>query len=125
MAETNFASDVSTQALRASATTLASVAVGSGPSGTPVTHIISSLKSISFGEVGAFDSVSTTVTLAGVVAGATIVVNPTSKWSAAYYDISIGAVASAASTVLVSAVNSTATAITPDNMNFRVTAFNF
>ena len=141
MAETFFDSDLSCARLNASGatvggtlsatnvsastTTATNLAVGTGPAGTRMTHLISSLASVNFGAIPANDSISTNITVAGAVAGAAAIVNPTSLWSGAYNDIALVAVVSAASTIALKGINSTATSVTPDAQNMRFTVINF
>ena len=96
-----------------------SFAVGSGVS---LALIQRSIISVTPGAIAPFDSVSTTATIQTMPADALILgVQQASIWSGAYYDISVNANVSAASTLLIGLVNSTLTSVTPDAMNWTIT----
>ena len=89
-----------------------------GSSGATFMAVRKSTASVALG-TAAFDSITTSVTIAQIAVGDPVIaVVPASIWSGAYRDISLSAYASAASTVLVGAVNSTNTAVNTAAMNF-------
>lgn len=92
-----------------------------GASGTSYSALRSSTISVSLGAVAPYDSVSTTATISLMPADAVVLaLQPTSIWSGAYYDITLSTLVSAASTLVISAVNSTLTSVTPDAQNMTV-----
>lgn len=94
-------------------------AIGSGVS---IALLQRSVISVSPGAIAPFDSVVTTATISTMPADALILgVQQSSLWSGAYYDISVNANVSAASTLQLGLVNSTLTSVTPAAMNWTVT----
>ena len=92
-----------------------------GASGTSFSALRKSTISVNPGAVAGHESVSTTATITLMPADAIILAaQPTSLWSGAYYDLSITARVSAASTIQIGIANSTLTSITPTNMNWDV-----
>lgn len=90
-----------------------------GANGSQIAGIFTSTFSVDLQSVPANDSVSTTATLTELTADSIVLsVQPASIWSGAYLDLSLGYQVSAASTLVISAVNSTITAVDPDAMNF-------
>ncbi|MDX1486704.1 MAG: hypothetical protein R3268_00785 [Acidiferrobacterales bacterium] len=96
-----------------------------GFGGTTLDGISATTASVNFGAVSPHDSSSLTVGLSGAAVGDTVVVNPDSAWSGAYYDLALNAHVSAADVVTISAVNSTLTSVNPDAVTMRIAAINF
>lgn len=91
-----------------------------GASGFSISGIRKSTVSVALGTV-AFDSVTTSVSIANIEVGDPVIaIVPASTWSGAYRDISLSGLASAQSTVLIGAVNSTLTGINTSAMNMDV-----
>lgn len=96
-----------------------------GEGGTSLDGISATTAAIDFGSVAAHESSSVTAALSGAAVGDSVIASPGSNWSGAYYDLAINAHVSEAGVVTVSAANSTATAVNPDETVFRLTAINF
>ena len=107
------------QAFSGNVAVTGSLAVGA--SGTSIGAIRGSTISVSLGAIAPWDSVSTTATISLMPADAVVLaIQPTSIWSGAYYDITMSTLVSAASTLVISAVNSTLTSVTPAAQNMTV-----
>jgi hypothetical protein len=95
-------------------------AVSFGANGQSFVQLRKSTVSVALGTV-AFDSVTTSVTIANINVGDPVLaIVPASIWSGAYRDISLSGLASAGSTLLLGAVNSTLTGINTAAMNMDV-----
>jgi hypothetical protein len=89
-----------------------------GTSGVAFAQIRKSTVSVAIGGTAA-DSVTTSVTIPNIAEGDPIIaIVPSSIWSGAYNDLDLKARASASSTVILAATNSTTTAVNTDAMNF-------
>ena len=95
----------------------ANISVGGG---TDVAGISSSIVSVNLGSVAPNDSSTVSVALANAADGDIIIGTPASIWSGAYFDLALTYTVEQAGAVTIAAANSTATAVDPDAMNFRI-----
>jgi hypothetical protein len=91
-----------------------------GTAGLAFASVRSSRVSVALGATAA-DSVETTLTIPNIALGDPVLaIVPASIWSGAYNDIGLSCLASAASTAILSARNSTTTTVNTAAMNFDI-----
>ncbi len=100
-------------------------ALSLGTRGTAFKHLVSSVVSVTLGQATASRFTTATVTLTGAEVNDHVTANPASIWSGDYYALSYTAQVTAADTVSITASNNSGNNITPDAMNWRVTAIAF
>jgi hypothetical protein len=95
-----------------------------GAGGVNLSTLSSSVISVNLPSIAGSDSGSTTATINTLTADSIVLaLQPTSIWSGAYLDLTLGTQVSAASSLVVSAANSAVTAVDPDNQNMTVVWF--
>ena len=100
-------------------------AVSLGTRGTALTHLVSSVVSVTPGQVTASRTTTAQVTVTGAELNDFVSATPASIWSGTYYAVFYTAQVTAADTVDISFSNNSGLDITPDAMNWRVTAIAF
>lgn len=95
-----------------------------GAGGVNISTLSSSVISVNLPSIAANDSGSTSATINTLTADSIVLaLQPTSIWSGSYLDLALTTVVSAASTLVIAAANSTATAVDPDHQNMTVVWF--